>query len=359
MNMDIKRVAFSVTSLKTNQYITLLCDALQQEGVSVSKISWWDVVLKRVQVIHIHWPEHFLRDLRKPADIKLLLVFLLTLLAARALKTPVIWTVHNTWPHDSKAGPKTLKRFFSLWAQLVNACIYMSPSTRAETEIQHRHVRNKPYAVIPHGHYREVIPATLTRAQAREQLGIDSQAIVLSQCGIIKAYKNTLALSEYFSTLPDPRLRLVIAGKCGDAYLAERLALRARNDSRILFLNHRLPDSEMAAITFASDLVALPYTQVANSGVALFALSANRPVLGPNQGAFRDLQARFPGWFFLYDGDFLQPHLQQALAWLCARDPAERLDLSELDWCNIAARTKEFYLEQYRRLRSPVTQPLN
>ena len=77
MNMDIKRVAFSVTSLKTNQYITLLCDALQKEGVSVSKISWWDVVLKRVQVVHIHWPEHFLRDLRKPADIKLLLVFLL------------------------------------------------------------------------------------------------------------------------------------------------------------------------------------------------------------------------------------------------------------------------------------------
>jgi len=357
--MDIKRVAFSVTSLKTNQYITLLCNALQQEGVSVSKISWWDVVLKRVQVIHVHWPEHFLRDLRKPADIKLLLVFLLTLLAARALKTPVIWTVHNTWPHDSKAGPKTLKQFFCLWTLLVNACIYMSPSTRAETEIQHRHVKNKPYAVIPHGHYRDVIPATLSRAQAREHLGIDSQAIVLSQCGIIKAYKNTLALSEYFSTLPDPQLRLVIAGKCGDAQLAERLELRARNDSRILFLNHRLSDSEMAEITCASDLVALPYIQVANSGVALFALSANRPVLGPNQGAFRDLQTQFPGWFFLYDGDFNQQHLQQALRWLSARNPEERLDLSEIDWRNIAARTKEFYLDQYRRLRSPVTQPLN
>lgn len=348
--MDVCRVAFSVTELRTNQYISLLCSALQQEGVTVSKINWKDVLQKRVQAIHVHWPEHFLRPLTKLSHIKLLSGFLCKLVVARIIGIPVIWTVHNTWPHDSKVNKRILKCYLALWVRMVNACIYMSPSTRFENEQVHPAIKGKPYAIIPHGHYKDIISASITKGSARRELGLDDDATVLSHCGIIRSYKNTRKLVDFFSAIPGDDLCLLIAGKCSDKQLLKELQHSAAKDSRIKFMNRLLPEAEITAITAASDLVVLPYTKVANSGVAFYALSIGRPVLGPRLGAFRDLHDQFGDWIRLYDGDFKSADLEDAINWIRSRPELPVLDLSDSDWQSIAKRTKQFYEAEAMRI---------
>ena len=348
--MEIRRVAFSVTQLKTNQYIALLCDALQQEGVTVSKINWKDVLQKQVQAIHVHWPEHFLRPLTRFSHIKLLLGFLCKLVVARMVRIPVIWTVHNTWPHDSKVNKGILKLYLALWARMVNACIYMSPSTRVENEQVNPAIKDKPYVIIPHGHYKDILSASVTQESARRELGLDKNAIVLSHCGIIRSYKNTRKLVDFFLGIPGDDLRLVIAGKCSDKQLLWELQCSAAGDSRITFLNRLLLEAEITAITAASDLVVLPYTKVANSGVAFYALSVGRPVLGPRLGAFKDLHDQHGEWIRLYDGDFTPADLASAIGWVKSKPQLPGLDLSDSDWHSIAKRTKQFYAAEAMRM---------
>lgn len=340
---SVSSVAFSVTKLKYNQYVALLVRQLEEREVFVRTLSVWDVLFKKIQVIHVHWPEHFLRRLNKLVHVKLLVGFLIALQLAKVRRIPIVWTVHNVWPHDVRVSQKILKWFFKKWVSSVDACIYMSASSRVDAESAHPGLGEKPCVVIPHGHYKDLIPDGLTKASARKDLGITVDSVVLSHCGIIRSYKNTLKLVQLFSQLEGDDLRLIIAGKCTDKSLSNAIEMIALSDSRIRYWNHFLTESEIAAVTVASDLAVLPYTRIANSGVALYALSAFRPILGPRQGVFIDLQQQLGEWVTVYDGDFNLAVLAESVMWLRQKPKLHELDLDYFDWKRIGEETRQFY----------------
>jgi hypothetical protein len=100
----------------------------------------------------------------------------------------------------------------------------------------------------------------------------------------------------------------------------------------------------------AADLVALPYAELLNSGVALLALSFDRPVLVPATGAMADLRdAVGPAWVRTYDGALTPDVLAAALAAAAGDAPRAPAPLTTFDPAEVARAT----LEAYRTLTSP------
>ncbi len=99
----------------------------------------------------------------------------------------------------------------------------------------------------------------------------------------------------------------------------------------------------MATWLRAADVVVLPYRAIQNSGSAVLALSADRPVVVPALGAMRELQASVGAdWVRCYPGDFDGDELVASVEW-AGNDRPERAPLDRLDWHGIAADTVAFY----------------
>ena len=64
-------------------------------------------------------------------------------------------------------------------------------------------LRRAAHFVIPHGHYRAAYPNDVTRAEARERLGIAPDARVVAFVGQVRAYKNVPELVVAARALPD------------------------------------------------------------------------------------------------------------------------------------------------------------
>ena len=128
-----------------------------------------------------------------------------------------------------------------------------------------------------------------------------------------------------------------------------RSGIRPDEDPRVRLDLRFLPDDELPTLLAAADLVVLPYRRIQNSGSAILALSANRPVLVPDLGAMRELQADVGGeWVRLYDGELAAEDLLASLDWACAPIREDALDVSSYDWDAIAESTMEAF-EEFRQ----------
>ena len=95
----------------------------------------------------------------------------------------------------------------------------------------------------------------------------------------------------------------------------------------------------------AADLVVFPYSDVLNSGAAIFALSAGRPILASDNALFRELQhAVGPDWIQLIEGQLDGEQLSHALkAARALRERGASPDLSQFAWKLIGQQTMQFY----------------
>ena len=120
-------------------------------------------------------------------------------------------------------------------------------------------------------------------------------------------------------------------------------------DSRIRLEIAHIPNERVYLYFKSADLVVLPYRDVQNernlfnSGIALVALSFNRPVLVPNQGAMRELYAQVgPDWVRTFD-EFTAAELSAGLKWALGHCRPAIAPLEHLDHKVLATRTLEAY----------------
>ncbi len=198
--------------------------------------------------------------------------------------------------------------------------------------------------MVPHGHYRDVYSPSISRADARRSLGLSEATLVLLNFGMFRRYKGAVRLMRVFSEWPDDRAVLIVAGAPHDQSLARELREAARRDQRVRLLDHSIDDVTMTRLFAAADVVVLPYLEILNSGVAMLALSLQRPVIGPNKGAFPELQAQLgTAWVRTFDEPFDLEALMRA--WREPALPAEdlRCDLDSFEWGAIARQTVAAY----------------
>jgi glycosyltransferase involved in cell wall biosynthesis len=272
-----------------------------------------------IDILHLHWPEFdVLPSSARPLDILRTAAVWAWLLLARGVGVRILWTAHNSFPHDKDASGLNLflwKRFLSI----LDGVIFLSEDSQRIVTAAYPSLTRLPSAIIRHGHYGpwiETVRAITTVPQPEllrtmEQL---TGKFILLHFGQLRPYKNVDGLMREFSLLRDPTIRLLIAGRVIDADQLQKLEAQAKIDDRIVLWPKHLDDASLVACIDRADLVVLPYRKVLNSGSIMMALSFGKHAVAPSIGSLRSLQREVgEGALTLFDGQFDADVLRAAI----------------------------------------------
>ena len=281
---------------------------------------------------------------------------LLLLLLCRLLNVRVVLTVHNILPHEVRQLERLL---YASYYRLSDALILHSGRNRSRLLEEVPDLDERRVRIIAHGNYAAFSKLELSRAQAREQLGLPADRRIALFFGSIRPYKG---LDLLLQTIKPVR------AVCGAAFFAvagnvmrgEQTEYERQIDELGIStedLNIRFDYLSMAdsvAYVCAADLVVLPYREIYQSGVLLFAFSFGRPVLCTRVGSFLEtVEEGKNGWLVeKEDVEGLQQRLIKLLqnpaqldrAGAYARQQAEQ----RYHWQGIAHQTAELYAEVER-----------
>ncbi|MBS1707042.1 MAG: glycosyltransferase [Armatimonadetes bacterium] len=329
-------------SNSTNPYNSLLCQALEQAGATVREATFKEIFLERApDILHIHWPEYCLTA-NSPALARLKMAKLfLHARVARMRGGKVVWTVHNLRPHE-RLYPQLETAFYKKWPKLVDGFVFLSESSRIAYNQQYPKTPKKPQAVIPHGDYFSMLSDKVDKTSARTELGLDRTLTIVGSFGAIRDYKNIPLLIKKFRDLNHPNCLLAVGGSCRSASLKAEIEAAAQESSNIRLNLEFLSDEDLEKWAKACDLLALPYSDIVNSGSALYALSCGVPALLPSLGSIPELQAQVGyQWIMTYDSKFTSEVLKNAIS--TASEQIEKPDLSPFSWKVIGQQTIAFY----------------
>ena len=279
----------------SNNFTSRFTKALAACGHTVVRNDMSIKAMCDADVVLFHWPTLFLGNaLRRDSW-----PGLLKLAAAKAISgTKVIWVAHNAVEHEG--GPKDAF-LRSGFLALLDGVIYLSNASRDIIRKQIELPARVVEAVIPHGVYEfgdKPTPFSI------EQSG--SQAVRFLCFGLIRPYKGYEGLIEAASSIGDRSVSIDIVGRSYDRTYAEKIETSAKmtGNVRTDFSEARIPDNELNDRIDACHGVLLVHRNLLNSGVAIHALSRNRPILAPRLGSLPELQLMAgEDWVQLYDGD--------------------------------------------------------
>lgn len=322
-----------------NPYVRLLIAALEDEGASVVDFSARSV--PSCDIVHVHWPEWVLDAPRRPAALARIGRLLGALARARRRGARLVWTVHNLGAHDSAGG----RVGWSGFTRQVDGFISLTDAAVEPARRRFPRLADVPGFVIPHGHYRDAYPNTVSRHEARSFLDLPPAATVGLFLGQVRRYKNVPALLRTFARVDaggdGADHRLIVAGRPANDALRQECVVAGGDDPRVQLRLDFVPPHEVQYLMAAADVVVLPYGETLNSGAALLALSFDRPVLAPAAGAFVDLERRLgTDWVRTYDGDLDPATLEAALQ---TPPPVGTVPLDDFSWPEIARLTLAAY----------------
>lgn len=339
-----------------NPYNAALASALIEEGATVRDLSYWRLATRPVDIVHLHWPDlTFLSGHRLSIMRARLLLFGTALRLARLRGTRMVWTVHNLDAHEERATPALRARLRRMLARELDGILALSQTSLGAAREAYPELAELPGFVTPHGHYRDQYDLTATRSEARARLDVDPAVTLLAAVGQVRPYKNIPRLLEAFRAVEGDHLRLAVVGRVSPPDLAEEITRLAAEDPRVIVRPTFQPDDAIADWLRAADLVVLPYRKVLNSGSALLALSADRPVLVPALGSLDELRGQVGDeWVRTFADQISSDILRDALGWVDT-PRAERVDLAAFDWHTVAHTTYDAYREVRRRQRTTRT----
>ena len=327
-----------------NPHAALLARELIELGVSL--VDWTPVraLLRPGDLWHLHHPETVLYRRSLAASSVETLTFLALLLLARGRGVRLLWTIHDLGSNDC-LHPRLESWFWSAFIARVDAFVCLTEHSRTLALERFPALAGRPGYIVPHGHYRDAYPRTVSRESARQRLSLPPQATVLLHFGLMRPYKNVPHLIRTFRTMPRPGTVLLVVGKPYDAAIEGEIRCAANGASNVRLDLRHVPPEEVQLFFAAADLVVLPYRRILNSGVVMLSLTFARPVLVPDLGAMRDQQERFGAdWVRLYRGGLTVGALAAAAEW--ARPPRpQSIDLDGFGWRELALRTRAIYEE--------------
>jgi len=275
----------------------------------------------------------------------------LLLLLCRLLQVRVVLTVHNILPHEVRRGEGFL---YFLYYRLADALILHSERNRARLLGLLPDLNAGRVYHVPHGNYAEFRDLELDQEEARARLDLPREGEMVLFYGAIRPYKGL----DLFLKLVKP-----VRAACPDAFFAvagnvlrggradyeKQIADLGIGEEELKVRFEYLSTEESIAYVCAADLVVLPYREIYQSGVLLFAYSFGRPVLATRVGSFPEtIEEGRSGW--LVDvGDVggmeqaLIRILQEPETLAAAGRHARRLADTQHGWEGIARQTVQVY----------------
>ena len=198
----------------------------------------------------------------------------------------ILFVCHNVFPHerfpmDRLLTEKTLKK----------GDLFIVQSTQDEEDLK---------SIIPEAKYIRAVHPTynafkmqdISKAQAREILGLRSDEKVLLFFGFVRKYKGLdyllKAMPAIKRNLTD--CKLLIVGDFGDdknEYLD--LINKEDIDDVISIYDGYIPDKEVEKFFAACDVVVLPYVSATQSGIVQIAYGFDKPVIATIVGGLPDV----------------------------------------------------------------------
>jgi glycosyltransferase involved in cell wall biosynthesis len=284
-------VAFSPDYRVTNPYQDLLAAALPAAGVrtvptdSPMALVRTGAVDPRQLVHHQHWTATILGPAtsRREAE-RRCEDHLAELDELRRLGGRVLWTIHNALPHEC-SFPDVERRLQQGIADRADAIHVMCAETRDLVADVVRLPPDRTH-VLPHGSYVDVYPNVVDPRQARLELGLEPDDVVLLSLGGIRPYRGIDVLLDAFAEAArdEPALRLVVAGRPGRHPSVPELQRRCEEHPRVLPYFEEVPDVDLQLFFNAADVAVFSHRAVLNSGGLLLAWSFGRPVIAPQTG---------------------------------------------------------------------------
>ncbi len=296
-----RRVLFVPDFSKSNPYQTLLGESVSAHGfdVALRDFPLGPFAINRlihaespIYAIHLHW----INDLVGPIlwstnaykrHVKIAMLAL-DILIARLRGVRIVWTIHNLVAHECQ-DPAVEIHARRVIAK-ASTCLFVHSlgALRLVEKTYGANIQNKTL-IVPHSNFDgcyPLLPGSDQRLKARYDLG--SEVIVILFFGAIRRYKGLEKLIASFRAVPDERLRLLIAGNCGDPALDRAIKEAARSDPRIIATLGFVPDEDVAAHFAIADVVAIPFERILTSASAMLAFTMGKALLVPNRARVFD-----------------------------------------------------------------------
>lgn len=340
----------------SNPYQTQLVSGLAEHDVSVNgvEVSGLAPILAGCRrygvpdILHLHWIHTFIDTDRTALRALLGIRLLVEIAIVRLLGAEVVWTVHNVTEHENRS-PRTERVLRHVVARttkrIIVHCDAAIPIIRDAYRLPPETIEK--IRVVPHGNYVGCYPNQLSKAEARAELDIPSDAVVFLYFGIIRRYKNVPRLIETFRSLEidDGRL-LVVGNPWSDELEADVVAARG-TDRRIRTVLEYVPDEQVQLYMNAADAVVLPFESVLTSGSALLGMSFGRALVVPDIGCVGSLVSdRGAIAYDPSDSNAVESALREAFRRrdeLPSMGRHNRAVAERYDWSSIAARTRDVY----------------
>ncbi|MCE5328004.1 MAG: glycosyltransferase family 4 protein [Planctomycetaceae bacterium] len=342
--------------LDSNPYQRLFSGALESAGLKVIRIPPRKMFPLHyatsfpLDVLHLDWPHDFYHGRTWLLTRIKRVMYWLGLRRLRRCK--VVWTVHNLVGHDSPDVVQEI-RLLQRLVDRCNALMVMSNSALQQVQATYRLDRGQRIAVVPHGHYIDAYPNTITAADARRRLGLEHSRRVVLSLGRMCRYKGLDDLVRAFGAQAKAGDTLVLAGQPENLQLVQELETLARQNipagASLCLRPQEVADEDLQLYFNAADVVALPFRRILNSGSLLLAMSFARCVVGPKAGSLPEVAC--PQAFFGYDGDD-EGGLSAALSHAMEQDDllqrgqqARQYVRGRYDWSDIGVKLRTLYQE--------------
>lgn len=219
----------------------------------------------------------------------------LLMLYYKALGKKIVLTVHNVNQARRDRRDSLMNRLSLKMQYLVADHLFVHTEKMKEELVKEFGVRGKAVTVIPYGINNAVATSGVTPSEAKHHLGISGFEKTILFFGNMRPSKGLSYLLAAFEQLraADPRYRLIVAGQPIKGYdnywqRIQRMLQRFEESGSIILRNEFIPDHDIALYFAAADVVALPYTDIFQSGVLFLAYSFGLPVVATDVGSLSD-----------------------------------------------------------------------
>ncbi|MDM9631142.1 glycosyltransferase [Robiginitalea aurantiaca] len=254
-----------------------------KHGVSGKFFGLLKTTLKyRPDYLHLDWlHSYYLRRETWMTWVQFPFFVLQIYIITNIFRIKLVWTLHNIFPHESPIhGPyKWARRYFAANCQWIRV-FDNSTIPRASRALN---VPKDKFRVVPEGSYVDYYPNNVTQDEARHQLNLPLDKRIFLYLGLIKPYKGVLKLLEAFRESCLTNTILVIAGKSLDSQYF-KLIQKSSEKSCVLIKEEFVSDHDLQYYFNASDIVALPFNKIENSGSAILAMGFSKPIIAPRKG---------------------------------------------------------------------------
>jgi len=249
------------------------------------------VLIKRIKVVHFIWIVSPCLDYR--------LIRLLQLTGCH-----VVYTAHNPFPHEPKAGD--IRKYSRIY-QRVDRVIALTNYTRKEI-MKHCGVNPEKISVLPHGDYE----ALFSRYGFNEDLAKDVRQKaggrkIIAFLGHIRPYKGLEVFVDAFRLIKQriPESFFLVAGSVlvGDKKSWEEKLVESCKPDDLWADIRFMPVEDIKAYLSVIDVLVQPYISASQSGNTAMAYSAGVPVISTNVGGLAEMTENGKTGYTISPGD--------------------------------------------------------